>query len=111
MNILGLYQGSGYILEFPVTVDGVVLAAADAIQFDMYAAGVLTHTATSCGGGDVSLASGIVSVALSSAVTVNFNRAYKYELWFIPAGSNEKHIITTGTIQFIKTITRIEPCL
>lgn len=109
MNILGLYQGSGYILEFPVTVDGVVLAAADAIQFDMYAAGVLTHTATLCD--DVSLAAGIVSVALPSAVTVNFNRAYKYELWFIPAGSGEKHIITTGTIQFIKTITRIEPCL
>lgn len=109
MNILGLYQGSGYILEFPVTVDGVTLAAADAIQFDMYAAGVLTHTATLCD--DVSLSAGIVSVALPSAVTVNFNRAYKYELWFIPAGSGEKHIITTGTIQFIKTITRIEPCL
>lgn len=109
MNILGLYQGSGYILEFPVTVDGVVLAAADAIQFDMYAAGVLTHSTTLCD--DVSLAAGIVSVALPSSVTVNFNRAYKYELWFIPAGSGEKHIITPGTIQFIKTITRIEPCL
>lgn len=109
MNILGLYQASGYILEFPVTVDGVVLAAADAIQFDMFAAGVLTHTATLCD--DVMLAAGIVSVTLPSAVTVNFNRAYKYELWFIPAGSTDKHIIATGNVPFIKTITRIEPCL
>lgn len=109
MDILGLYQASAYTLEFPVTVDGSSLSGADAIQFDMYATGgVLTHSATLCG--DVSLAGGVVSVLLPSTVTVDFNRAYQYELWFIPTGETEKHIITTGTIQFIKTITRITPC-
>lgn len=108
MDILGLYQASAYTLEFPVTVNGTPLAGADAIQFDMYAAGVLTHSATLCD--DVALAAGEISVTLPSTVTVDFNRSYQYELWFIPTGSNQKHIITTGTIQFIKTITRITPC-
>lgn len=108
MDILGLYQASAYTLEFPVTVDGSTLSGADAIQFDMYAAGVLTHSATLCD--DVSLTGGVISVLLPSTVTVDFNRAYQYELWFIPTGDTEKHIITTGTIQFIKTNTRITPC-
>lgn len=108
MDILGLYQGSGYTLEFPVTVDGSALTGADAVQFDMYAVGVLAHSATLCD--NIALASGEISVTLPSAITVDFNRSYQYELWFIPTGSGEKHVITTGTIQFIKTITRITPC-
>lgn len=108
MNILGLFQGGAYILEIPVTIDGSAISSAQALQMDIYSGSTLQHSETICTG--ITVSGGVVSIPLATSETVNLAGSYNYELWYMPSGSTGKHVITIGTINFIRTNSRIQVC-